>query len=146
MCLASKFAVNLIDYFRALFVAKYVSGQHVFCDLGVHGSSKRGIDGSCSSVEFSCGMYWGCTSLCWGGSPRLLFLVYVWLSCRAVVLANLISFLYREGRWGWVLLWLQAWGTRCMRWVCSGVLWGDVCLWGLLCGQTPMTGWPHSSV
>ena len=24
------------------------------------------------------------TSLCWGGSPQLLFLVYVWLSCRAV--------------------------------------------------------------
>ena len=24
------------------------------------------------------------TSLCWDGSPRLLFLVYVWLSCRAV--------------------------------------------------------------
>ena len=24
------------------------------------------------------------TSLCWGGSLQLLFLVYVWLSCRAV--------------------------------------------------------------
>jgi hypothetical protein len=30
-------------------------------------------------------------------------------------------------------------GTRCMRSVCSGVLRGDVCLRGSLCGQTPVT-------
>ena len=44
----------------------------------------RGIDGSCSSVEFAVICIESITSLCWGGSPRLLFLVYVWLSCRAV--------------------------------------------------------------
>ena len=82
--LASIFAVNSIGYFRALYVAKCVSGPHVFCDLGVHGLHERGIDGSRSSIEFSCGMYWEYTSLCWDGGLWLLFLVYVWLSCRAV--------------------------------------------------------------
>ena len=40
-----------------LFVAEYMSGPHVFCDLGVHDSSEKGIDGSRRSVEFSCGVY-----------------------------------------------------------------------------------------
>ena len=40
-----------------LFVANCVSGPHVFYNIGMHGSSEKGIDGSYCSVEFSCGVY-----------------------------------------------------------------------------------------
>ena len=63
-------------------ITENMPGQRVFCDIRCARLEQgRGIDGS---VEFSCGVYREYTSLCWGGSPRLSFLVYVWLSCRAV--------------------------------------------------------------
>ena len=62
MCLAHIFAANSIGFSSLLPIsvfAKCVSGPHVFCDkfIGVHDSSEKGIDGSRSSVEFSCGVY-----------------------------------------------------------------------------------------
>ena len=41
------------DLVGCLLVAKYVSGPHVFCDVGVYGSYERGIDGSRSSIELT---------------------------------------------------------------------------------------------
>ena len=37
------------------------------------------------------------TSLCWGGSPRLPFPMYVWLLCRAVTDLTKIGFLGGRG-------------------------------------------------
>ena len=55
------------------------------------------IPGVCLALlqfSFGCGMHWEYTSLCWGGSLRLLILEYVWLSCRAVILAT------KQNKWG----------------------------------------------
>ena len=43
--------------FAANFAAKYMPGQRVFCDIRWYDSSEKGINGSRSSVEFSCDMY-----------------------------------------------------------------------------------------
>jgi hypothetical protein len=79
-----------------------MSGPHVFCGLGVHASSEKGIDWSHSSVEFAVVCIESIPAYTGVVVPRLLILVYVWLSCRAVVLLNLIGlFSLTEGGFGY---------------------------------------------
>ena len=59
MCLARILATKFrrLECCHMFFAAKYMPGPHVFCDFRWYDSSEKGIDGSRSSVEFSCGMY-----------------------------------------------------------------------------------------
>ena len=65
-----------------------MSGQHVFCDIRWYDSSERGIDGACR-VPLSSAVVCIESIPAYVGVvvPGLPFLMYVWLSCRAVVLA-----------------------------------------------------------
>ena len=109
-------------------ITENMPGQRVFCDIRCARLEQgRGIDGS---VEFSCGVYREYTSLCWGGSLWLLFLVYVWLSCRAVsavvciesIPANVFSSLRHMVH---ALSVLQSPSGRCLS--VGFALWADAC-------------------
>ena len=81
MCLPPIFAANSID----CFIAKCVSGPHVFLRFRLCMARVRGIDGSrVAPLSSTVICIESITSLYWGGSPRLPFPMYVWLLCRAV--------------------------------------------------------------
>ena len=72
-------------------------GPHVFCDFRYDSSSEEGIDCLRSSVEFTVICIESIPAYAGVVVPGLPFLVYVWLSCRAVVLANLLN-IFLNGR------------------------------------------------
>ena len=64
-----------------------IEGIPAYAGVAVRGYYSWCMSGSLAG-QFRLWYALSITSLCWGGSLRLSFLVYVWLSCRTVVLAT----------------------------------------------------------